>query len=225
MAWFTKEYIDYFTKLSRNNKREWFHAHKKDYERQVKGPFTDLVAEMLDRISVLDPNIDIEPKQAMFRIARDIRFSKDKTPYKTHMAAVISPEGRKELQYPGLYLSFGLDGIMIAGGLYKPDKDDVVKVRRAIKKDGASLDRALRGKAFKDLFGELQGEKNKRLPKEFADDVERYPLIANKQFYYHANYADTKLLLRDDLPAFVLKHYRAGQKVNDFLKAAIGRRR
>jgi uncharacterized protein (TIGR02453 family) len=222
MAYFTQEFIDYFRQLSRNNERDWFHAHKKEYERHVKQPFNAFVAEIIDRISLKDPEVEIEPKDAVFRIARDIRFSKDKTPYKTHMAAVITREGKRNVQYPGLYFYFGAKSLGIGGGVYKLDKDHVQKIRRTIAQDGKSLERATKGKAFVELFGELQGEKNVRLPKEFADAAERFPLIANKQFYYFAEYDDPKILLRNDLPSFVMRHYRAGQKVNDFLKTAVG---
>ena len=222
MAYFTQEFIDYFKRLSRSNEREWFHAHKKEFERYVKGPFNDFVGEIIDRVSVQDSEVEIEPKDAVFRIARDVRFSKDKTPYKTHMAAVITREGRGNVQYPGLYFYFSAKGLGIGGGVYKLDKDHIRKIRRAIAKDGRTLDRATKGKAFRDLFGELRGEKNVRLPKEFAGEVERFPLIANKQFYYLAEYDDPKILLGKDLADFVMRHYRAGKKVNDFLKAAVG---
>ncbi len=176
---------------------------------------------MIHRVSALDAAIAIEPKDAIFRIARDIRFSKDKTPYKTHVAAVITPGGRKDIQYPALYFSFGIHGVAIGGGMYRPDKDSLAKIREAIRRDGRTLTRALQGKQFRQLFGELQGERNRRLPKEFADALQRFPIIANKQFYYFAEYDNPRLLLKSDLADFVMRHYRAGKKVNEFLKAAI----
>ncbi len=221
MTYFTKEFIGYFRRLSRNNKREWFHAHNTEYEQHVKSPFNDFVAEIIDRMSLLDPEIDIQPKDAVFRIARDTRFSKDKTPYKTWMAAVVSRDGRRDHQYPGIYFHFSHKGIAVGGGMYQPDKQNLLKIRRAVLREGKTLARALQGKQFKATFGELQGAKNVRLPKEFAGAVERYPFIANKQFYYFAEYDDPKLLLKDDLPDFIVRHYKAGAKVSDFLRAAI----
>ncbi len=225
MAHFSPEFADFFRRLERNNSRDWFHAHKREYERFVKEPFTDFVAEVIDRVSLLDPNVAIEPGDATFRLARDIRFSPDKTPYKTHVAAVISRGGRKDMRYPGLYFRFDANGVGIGGGIYQPDKETLVKIRRTILRDGATLVRALRSKAFRDMFGELQGDKNKRLPKEFAAVVDDLPFIANKQFYYYVEYDDPRLLLRDDLVAFVLRHYRAGRKVNEFLEGAVAARR
>jgi uncharacterized protein (TIGR02453 family) len=222
MAYFTEDFIDFLQGLARNNSRDWFHAHKREYEDHVRRPFNDFVAYIIDRVSLIDSTIEIRPKDAVFRIARDIRFSQDKTPYKTHMAAIISREGRRDTQWPALYFHFGADVVGIGGGIYEPDKGNLLKIRRAIKRDGSTFVRALNGKRFKDLYGALQGEKNVRLPKEFASEVERYPFIANRQFYYFAEYDDPRIVLRKDLADLVMRHYGAGQKVNEFLARAVG---
>jgi uncharacterized protein (TIGR02453 family) len=221
MAYFTSGFTTFFRQLSRNNKREWYHANKTAYEEHVKEPFNEFVGEMIHRVAAVDPNVAIEPKDAIFRLARDTRFSKDKTPYKTWAAAVISRGGRKGMHYPALFFRLDHKGVSIGGGMYQPDKDDVHKIRQAIQDNGKKLSRALHGKKFTELYGELRGEKNKRVPKEFAADVEKHPLIANKQFYYYAEYEDPGLPLRNDLAEFVMRHYRAGSKVNDFLREAV----
>jgi uncharacterized protein (TIGR02453 family) len=204
MAYFTQEFIDFFSGLSRNNTREWFQAHKKEYERGVKRPFNDFVAEMIEQVAAIDPAVAIDPKDAIFRVARDTRFSKDKTPYKTFVAAVIKRGGRKDVNYPGLFFKFGADGIDIGGGIYQPDARAVQQIRQAIVRDGGALARAIEGTQFRDLFTELRGEQNKRLPKEFAEVAERYAVIANKEFYYYATYNDSSLLLRNDLDSYVV---------------------
>ena len=221
MAYFTTEFIDYLANLSRNNTREWFHANKKTHEQHVKEPFSEFVGEMIHRVSAVDPTVAIEPKDAIFRIARDIRFAKDKTPYKTWAAAVISRGGRRDNKHPAFYFMFDHQGVTIGGGMYKPDKDDIYKIRQAIQENGQQFARLLKGKKFVEVFGELQGERNKRLPKEFAIDAEQYAVIANKQFYYYAEYDDQELLLRDDLAQFLMHHYRTGARVNQFLQEAV----
>ena len=113
-----------------------------------------------------------------------------------------------------LYFHFGVDGIGIGGGIYQPDRENLSRIRRAIKRDGEVLVRALNRKRFKDLYGSLQGERNVRLPVEFASEVERYPLIANKQFYYYVEYADPRMVLRKDLADLVMRHYEVGREVN-----------
>ena len=220
MAYFDQEFIRFFKGLSRNNTREWFHARKKTYEEHVKEPFADFVEEMIHRVSAIDPDVQIEPRDAIFRIARDIRFSKDKTPYKTFASAAVAPGGRKRTA-PGLYFRFGASGVGIAGGVYNPDKEELIKIRRALVRDGSTFSRLLKAKRFRDTYGDLLGEKNKRLPREFADAAERYPFIANKQFYFYAEYEDAKIVLRRDLAAFVERHYRAALTVTQFLKAAL----
>ena len=96
MAYFTKDFIDFFKELAANNKKEWFDFNRKRYEKSVKQPFAEFVQEMIDRIRADDPKVDISTKDAIFRINRDVRFSKDKTPYKTHMAAIVSARGKKD---------------------------------------------------------------------------------------------------------------------------------
>ena len=105
--------------------------------------------------------------------------------------------------------------------MYRPDKDDVFKIRQAIQRDQVRFRKLINAKKFKDLFGTIRGEANKRLPKEFQDAAERVPLIANKQFYYWAEYKDPKLVLREDLVDFVMEHFRTGRPINQFLREAV----
>ena len=100
MAYFTQDFIDFFQELSANNHREWFHANKKRYEQQVKVPFQSFVQLMIDRVQEVDRNVVLTPKDAIFRINRDIRFSADKTPYKTNVSAIISSGGKKDKNDP-----------------------------------------------------------------------------------------------------------------------------
>lgn len=137
------------------------------------------------------------------------------------MAAVVSREGRRDTQCPALYFHFGVDGIGIGGGIYRPNRENLSRIRRAIKRDGEVLVRALNRKRFKDLYGSLQGERNVRLPMEFASELERHPLIANKQFYYFAEYDDPRMVLRKDLADLVMRHYEVGREVNGFLARAL----
>ena len=101
MAFFTRDFIDFFKELSADNKKEWFDLNRKRYETSIKRPFAEFVQEMVDRIRADDPAVDISTKDAIFRINRDIRFSNDKTPYKTYMAALVSANGKKDKGTPG----------------------------------------------------------------------------------------------------------------------------
>lgn len=95
MAHFTQDYLDFFKELAANNNKDWFHGNKKRYEASVKKPFEEFVQDIINRTSELDDRFAGEAKKAVFRIYRDVRFSKDKTPYKLNCSAIIAPGGKK----------------------------------------------------------------------------------------------------------------------------------
>lgn len=219
MAHVTDEFLDFLRELELNNDRDWFKSRKERFERDVKAPFELLVREVIAKVAAVDPAVDIEPKDAIFRIHRDTRFSKDKTPYKTHMGAVVAPGGRKSLSSTGVYFEVSGHRLGIASGLYSPDKDRLLAVRRLVMARGTDLDKILKAAKFKKLFGEIQGEKNKVLPKEFKEAALSQPLLFNKQFYCWAEY-DPEEAKREDLPKFILEHYKAALPLNQFLSEA-----
>ncbi len=96
-----KNFLSYLKDLKNNNNRDWFHENKKRYESDLKKPFLQLLEQLIQRLQSFSPEIQITPKEAIFRINRDIRFSKDKSPNKTHVAAILSKYGRKSKGYPG----------------------------------------------------------------------------------------------------------------------------
>lgn len=220
MSYFTAEYLKFFRGLKKNNSKAWFDANKKVYEAEVKKPFADFVEEIITRIRAEDPALTIAAKEAIFRLNRDIRFSKDKAPYKTHMAANISAGGRKNYELPGFYLQFGPDQVMLGGGAYMLENENVYKIRKAIVKNLDAFAALLKDKSFKQKFGTLQGEQNKVLPAEFKEYVAQQPLVANKQFYYMAE-LEAETILKKNLPELVMQHYHAGKAMNEFLKQAM----
>ena len=223
MAYFTEDYLQFFKELKENNQREWFHANKKRYETAVKKPFTAFTELMIDRLGAIDKTIVLTPKDCMFRINRDIRFSADKTPYKTQMSAVISPGGRKDLSgAPGLYIQFSVDDVRIYSGLYRLEKKDLQNIREAIASQPKEFAKLIKSKKFTNKYGSIQGEKNKRLPKEFQAPAEQQPLLYNKSFYYFAAF-DATLVLDPKLPKILEDHFKAAQPLNNFFRAAMGK--
>ena len=220
MAWFTSAYNDFFKDLAKHNDREWFAANKKRYERDVKKPFESFITDMILRMQAVDPNCKIEAKDAIFRIYRDTRFSKDKTPYKTQMSAVVSRGGRKDITLEGIYLELGFKHIRMYGGVYQPDKDQLYRIRQEILYNLSDFEKLLNEKKFKARFGEIRGEKNKRLPPEFAETQDKQPLIANKQFYYFTEF-DPKLLTTDGLIDAFFEAYGESKEVRNFLHAPL----
>ena len=132
MSYFSPDFIQFFKDLRSNNEREWFHANKKRFETTVKKPFESFISDVIELLSVHDKHILITPKEAIFRIYRDTRFSKDKTPYKTHMSAVVSRGGRKDLTSPGVYLECNDEHFRIYSGVYMPNSKQLQRIREAI---------------------------------------------------------------------------------------------
>ena len=222
MANFTQEFVDFFKELGKNNHREWFHANKKRYENHVKKPFYAFVQLLIEEMKKVEPELDIEVKNTVFRINRDIRFSKDKSPYKNFVAAAISRGGRKDMQYPGVYVHLEPGNFMIAGGCYMPDKENLTKLRRFIIEHPKEIEAAMNDIEFNKIYGGMaEGEKNKILPKEFKEYGKEHPLIFNKQFYYYKSYEDESIFLREDLVDFVMKHFRAGKLWNQLIIKAL----
>jgi uncharacterized protein (TIGR02453 family) len=225
MSGLSKQYAAFFKDLATRNDRDWFNANKKRFEEDVKKPFEALTADVIGLMQKQDPKIAIEVKDAVFRIYRDTRFAKDKTPYKLHMSAVVNRGGRKDHSYPGIYYQIGVDGVAVAGGVWEPDKDQLLKIRKAIAKDPKAFRKILDKKKFKETFNGLGGDQNKIIPKELREAGEIAPEIYNKSFHYWREYKTQKDVVRADLAKFIVGHYEIGRELNDFLLEAMGKRK
>lgn len=223
MAYFTPNFHQFFIDLAGNNHKDWFHANKKRYEKDVKQPFEIFIQDLLEALAAEGQIIEIKAKDAIFRINRDIRFSKDKNPYKMRRSAICSRYGRKDKSYPGgVYVDFGPEKCWIGGGAYFLDKDQLYDIRDHMSKNPKAFYNAINDHAFREIYGELNGEKNKILPKEFKPAGEEIPEIYNKQFYY-MNAHSPELIFRDDLLDFTMQHWRAARKIEQFLIEAVVR--
>lgn len=222
MSYFTPDFLIFFQDLAANNNRDWFHANKKRYEKSVKEPFKIFIQALIDAASEYDSTISqITPKQAIFRIHRDIRFSKDKTPYKIQSTAIVSSHGRSKMDAPsGFYVEITPEHFRIYGGMYMVSKDNLVKVRQAIAANQKEFKSLYNDANFKKYFGEIQGEKNKRIPKEFKPYLEEEPLIANKQFYYFTE-LDLDLLFEENVINTIIQRYKIMDKMSAFFRKAI----
>lgn len=156
MPYFTPSTISFFTQLAKNNYREWFHAHRDWYEESVKNPFDRYLTDLIAEARKYDKKITIEPKHAKFRINRDIRYTKNKEPYKLHVSGVISPDGRKDRIYPGLYMQIGLAGVSFGSGRYSLEKEELYALRAYIIKHPRKFKSIITDPELVDLFGDLQ---------------------------------------------------------------------
>jgi uncharacterized protein (TIGR02453 family) len=220
MNTFKPEFLKFLKELSKNNSSEWFNENRKTYENEVKKPFAVFVEEMIGRIREHEPEVKIKAGDAIMRINKDIRFSKDKTPYNTHVAANISVFGKKDKSYPGFYFQLSPAGISIYGGAYVLENEQLLKIRTYISRNLKKFSDTIHDKTFKEKFGVIKGEQNKRIPPEFQAVSEKEPLIANKQFYYSAE-LKPELITSAQLQDKLMEYYLAGRKVNDFLKQAL----
>jgi len=212
----TPDFLQFYRDLAANNDREWFHANKSRYEESVKLPFEGLVSVLIDRMREDDPALDIAPKDAIFRINRDVRFSKDKSPYKLRSAAVIARGGKKDTVSPSMYIEAGPEQLAVYGGVYMPDREQLAAIREHI---AANLDRfeeLLSDKAFKSVYGTLHGDRNKIIPKELRKAAAQQPIIFNKAFYFF-NQMPADDILRPDIIEHVMSRQRTGRPMAEFL--------
>ena len=220
MAYFDKDFIDFFTELERNNNKNWFDENRKRYEKSIKKPFTDFVQKMIERMQEIDSSILVQPKDCMFRINRDIRFSKDKTPYKTNVSAIISKGGKKDKTSPGIYFELSPRDVRIYSGAHMLDKEQLHNLRQEIAYNMDEFKKLISDKKFVSTFGEIHGEKNKRLDKDLMESAEQQPLIFNKSFYYFKKF-DPKTALKDDLDSILIDTYKIALPLNAFWQRAL----
>jgi uncharacterized protein (TIGR02453 family) len=216
MLYFTKETLILLNNLKKNNNREWFSENKPQYIEYVKEPFEVFIGDLIEAMSPYFESLPITPKDAIFRIYRDVRFSKDKTPYKTNVSAIISPGGRKNKTIPGIYLELTTDDMRIFSGLYQLDSKQLFNVRSHISHNLAEFQSLISNKQFVKTFTEIQGEKNKRIPKEFEDDALVQPLLYNKQFYFYTSWP-VETIYDKNLIKKITETFAIAQPVSEFL--------
>lgn len=215
-----REFFVFFKGLSENNSKAWFDDHRTEYERFVKKPFAGLVQNLIDRMRQVDPYVLPTATAAIFRINRDIRFSKDKTPYKTSTGAFMNRYGKKALGMPGFYLEVSHDRAGIAGGVYSPSTEQLERIRDLLMHEGDSFRQATSATDFVGAFGQVQGERAKVIPKEFKVAAQTEPLIYNKQLYWWKE-LDTKIFLREDCAQVLFEHYLAQRDAQVLLESAL----
>ncbi len=223
MSHFNPAFLDFFKSLAANNHKEWFDENRSIYEKEVKEPFKKFVQLVILQIAKKYPEFQgLEAKDCIFRINRDIRFSKDKTPYKTQVSAVVAPEGKKSKAINGVYFELSPEHVRVYGGIYELDKDDLYFIREGITENLDTFQKLYRDKTFVKLFGELLGEKNKVLPKEFQAYIDQEPLILNKQWYFYAQFPAEEVL-KEDLDQTILHCFEVGRPIEQFFNQLIKR--
>ena len=188
MSTIHKSSLDFLLKLEKNNDRDWFNEHKRAFkteQNKIKRSFQELYALLKSH--------DIVDNFKMFRIYRDVRFSKNKLPYKTHFAASFHRK-KPELR-GGYYIQVKPDNkTFIAAGFWNPEKDDLLRIRREFEQDDDEIRAIINDKVFLSVWGTLEGDELKTAPRDFDKDHPAIDLIKKKQFIFTKSYKDSEVL-------------------------------
>jgi uncharacterized protein (TIGR02453 family) len=216
----TAQILDFLQDLKKNNNRDWFHSQKSRYN-QCRDGFLHFTEILIHEISQFDPSIKGQlPKDCVFRINRDIRFSKDKSPYKTNMGAFITPGGRNG-GLAGYYLHLEPGASMIAGGIYMPPSPVLKTIRQEIHDNLEEFEEILKDNTFIQYFGtELWGEKLKTKPKGFDENFRGLEYLKYKHYTVSNNKTDNEIV-SENLVNDVIAVFKAMHPFNRFINNAI----
>lgn len=218
MATIDKSTLTFLTDLRKHNDREWFLANRNRYV-EAKSNYEAFVQSVIDEIIRFDPVLKgLEAKTCTYRINRDIRFSNDKTIYKTYMGAFIVKGGKKNGdRYAGYYVHVEPgNNSMIAGGAYVPPMPWLTAIRNKIDEQGGKFKKILNDRDLKNYFGEIEGEKLKSAPKGFPRDHPDIELLKMKSYLVSRMISD-KEITSDGILSLIIKGCRAMKPLNDFL--------
>lgn len=218
----SKDSLQFLDDLKVNNNRDWFQENKKRYE-AFKKEYHQLVNDFLDTMKPLDPSLEmLEVKNCTFRINRDIRFSKDKSPYKSHLGVWLS-SGAKGANRSGYYIHIEKNASFIAGGFYSPDADQLKKVRKEIAFFHEDLEAILADKNFKKEFGGFEINENnslKSMPRGYEKDHPAIEFLKLKSFTVSQNF-DIKEVLQKDFVSKMSKKLIVLKPLNEFINRAL----
>jgi uncharacterized protein (TIGR02453 family) len=181
-VFFTPRTLTFLRALKRNNDREWFKARKEEYEEHVHGPMVALIAQLSQDMASFAPDIVVSPR-AIFRIYRDTRFSEDKTPLKTHIAASFPTRSLPKHGGAGLYVQVAIEGAWAGGGIYGAEKGDLLTLREHLAANHQRLRSIVESPRFKKQLGPLLGERLQRVPRGFASDHPAAEFLKHKALY------------------------------------------
>lgn len=174
--------LKFLRALKRNNDREWFRARKDQYERDVRGPMIAVVEQLAIDFKRFAPELVASPKHSLYRIYRDTRFSEDKTPLKTHVAAVFPWRGLAKHQGAGLYVEVTGAWVWAGGGMYAPETAHLVRVREHIASTWPEVRTIVADRRFREDVGTLEGSQLTRVPRGYPADHPAADFLRYRQF-------------------------------------------
>jgi uncharacterized protein (TIGR02453 family) len=215
---FPAEGLAFFAALQRNNRREWFQPRKAIFDEKLKQPMRELVSGLNSAMKSFAPDHVTDPDKAIYRIYRDTRFGKDKTPYKDHIAASFSRRGDKASA--GYYFAVSHKEVGIGGGLYMPEPEALLAIRGHLAERHEEFRKITGARAVRQLFSAVQGEQLTRVPKGYPSDHPAADLLRLKQYVLYVE-LPADLATTPGLYSEVVRHFRAMTPFVEFLNAPL----
>ena len=216
---FTEQTVAFLEALKQNNTREWFNAHKADYETHVRAPMLAIIERLAQDFPRVAPDLVASPR-SMYRIYRDTRFSSDKTPYKTHVAAAFTHRTLPKNESAALYFHFAPGQLWIGGGLYAPGTPLLHRIRQHIAADPDRFRRVAESPALRRRGG-VRGESLKRIPRGFPADHEAAEYLKLKQYLAGGEEPDAALGLSPRFYGALLRRFQTLAPFVEFLNAPL----
>lgn len=214
-----KRTIAFLKNLAKNNDREWFQDHKKAFE-SAQDNIVAMTSSLIGSIGRFDPSVStLDPKSCVFRIYRDIRFSKDKSPYKTNLGAFIAPGGRKSMA-PGYYFHLQPASFFSAAGKHMPDSHETLRIRTAIANNTGEFLKIVKAKKFVERFGEFHGDSLVKAPKGFDPEHAAIEFLKLKSFTVGEEFSEKQALSNDYLRV-LNESFKASFPFISFLRSAL----
>jgi len=217
----TTDLVDFLQELRANNNKIWFDTNRARYD-ALRADFLADVTAIVDGVRGFDDKLgDISPANALFRINRDIRFSKDKSPYKTTFSAMLVPGKKSAHGQPGYYFHISADDeLMVAGGAYMPEPPVLLIMRKTIAENHGAFDKIVKQAIGSGQFGELGGEKLKKMPKEYDADHAAAEYLKHKGYILFSS-TEASSLSNTSVVDHVLTRFRAAAPLVRFLRDSI----
>jgi uncharacterized protein (TIGR02453 family) len=215
---FPPEALTFLRGLARNNNRDWFQERKEVFETKLKAPMLELIEAINAELMDFAPEHVTDPKKALYRIYRDTRFSADKTPYKTHLAAIFPRSGMEKHASAGFYFHLTPKVVGLAAGMYAPGPDELLAVRTMLADRHEEFRKAIRGP--EKLLGKLTGSSVSRMPKGFDPASPAADLLKMKQWLYWVE-IDAKIATTPKLKSELVKRFRAATPVVQMLNSRL----
>ena len=214
-----KETLTFLKQLAKNNNREWFNVHKDNFLAAQEN-FSAFISALIAGASKFDKSVSsLTPKDCVFRIYRDTRFSKDKTPYKTQFGAHIMG-GDEKSGHAGYYIHLAPGDTFLAGGVHMPESDRLKGIRESISHNAPAFRKIIQDPVFKKNFKDVAGEKLKTVPKGFDKDDPMLPYLQFKDLYIRHDIGDSAVV-SGDFAGYCLKIFKTMIPFNNFLNRSI----